>query len=112
MKLILSGNSPHTSYFTPDPIGCSRHNLTLSLPRKKGRILLYADLFLSDTLVPTTVLAFIPAHVEVRFAHNLTVIRLEQGDRWYAAAPERKRTFSEHPGLNDLSFQACPIRSA
>ncbi|OAX30579.1 hypothetical protein K503DRAFT_788360 [Rhizopogon vinicolor AM-OR11-026] len=30
----------------------------------------YADLVLSDTLVPTVILARIPAHVEVRFAHK------------------------------------------
>lgn len=91
MKLILSGNSPQTSYFTPAAIENSLHNLTLSLPPKKGRILLvgsgpghpslltiatqnaltkYADLVLSDKLVPAAVLALIPSHVEVRIARK------------------------------------------
>lgn len=91
MKLILSGDSPKTSYFTPAPIESSLHNLTLSPPQKKGRILLvgsgpghpslltvatqnaltkYADLVLSDKLVPAAVLALIPARVEVRIARK------------------------------------------
>ncbi|OJA14434.1 hypothetical protein AZE42_08182 [Rhizopogon vesiculosus] len=91
MKLILSGDSPHTSYFTPAPTESSLHNLELSLPPKKGRILLvgsgpghpslltiathnaltkHADLVLSDKLVPAAVLALIPGHVEVRIARK------------------------------------------
>ncbi|OJA18925.1 hypothetical protein AZE42_07061 [Rhizopogon vesiculosus] len=33
-------DSPYMSYFIPGPIENSLHNLTLSLPRKRGRILL------------------------------------------------------------------------
>ena len=91
MKLVLSGDSAQTPYFTPTSIESSLHNLTLSPPPKKGRILLvgsgpghpslltvatqnaltkHADLVLSDKLVPAAVLALIPAHVEVRIARK------------------------------------------
>ncbi|KAJ8583661.1 uroporphyrin-III C-methyltransferase [Rhizopogon salebrosus TDB-379] len=141
MKLILSGDSPQTSYITPASIESSRHNLTLSPPQKKGRILLvgsgpghpslltiatqdalvkYADLVLSDKLVPAAVLALIPAHVEVRIARKfpgnaegaqsemmdaaveaarrgLTVVRLKQGDPVvYGRAGEEVLFFRAH----------------
>ncbi|KAG2110697.1 uroporphyrin-III C-methyltransferase, partial [Suillus clintonianus] len=93
MELILSGESPQTSssYSTHAPIESSLHNLTLFPPPKKGRILLvgsgpghpslltiathnaltkYADLVLSDKLVPAAVLALIPQTVEVRIARK------------------------------------------
>ncbi|KAG1742696.1 uroporphyrin-III C-methyltransferase [Suillus paluster] len=126
MELILTGDTAQTisSYSTQAGIESSLHNLTLSPPPKKGRILLvgsgpghpslltiathnaltkYADLVLSDKLVPAAVLALIPERVEVRIARKfpgnaegaqlemmdaaveaarrgLTVVRLKQGD--------------------------------
>jgi uroporphyrin-III C-methyltransferase len=82
MKLILSGDSPQstTSYSIQSPDESTLHDLTLVPPPKKGRILLvgsgpghpslltiathnaltqYADLVLSDKLVPAAVLALV-----------------------------------------------------
>jgi uroporphyrin-III C-methyltransferase len=93
MKLILSGGSPQitSSYSIQSPDESSLHDLSLVPPPKKGRILLvgsgpghpslltiathnaltkYADLVLSDKLVPAAVLALIPETVEVRIARK------------------------------------------
>ncbi|KAG1748818.1 uroporphyrin-III C-methyltransferase [Suillus occidentalis] len=143
MKLILSGDSSQTtsSYSIQSPDESSLHNLTLFPPPKKGRILLvgsgpghpslltiathnaltkYADLVLSDKLVPAAVLALIPETVEVRIARKfpgnaegaqsemmdaaieaarrgLTVVRLKQGDPVvYGRAGEEVLFFRAH----------------
>ncbi|KAF8814004.1 hypothetical protein BYT27DRAFT_7180265 [Phlegmacium glaucopus] len=124
-----------------DVIGSSHSQLSLLSPQKHGRILLvgsgpghpslltmathtaltqWADLVLSDKLVPQTILALIPKHVGVRIAkkipgnvesaqiemmeaaveaanQGLTVVRLKQGDPViYGRAGEEILYFRSH----------------
>ncbi|KIJ13834.1 hypothetical protein PAXINDRAFT_116808 [Paxillus involutus ATCC 200175] len=130
------------AYFPTDEENKSQHGLALAAPsQRKGRILLvgsgpghpslltlathnaltkYADLVLSDKLVPAAVLELVPPHVEVRIARKfpgnadgaqaemmeaaveaanrgLTVVRLKQGDPIvYGRAGEEIIYFRSH----------------
>lgn len=84
-------NSPDFHYRLPDQSFTSQHDIILEPPSRKGRIYLvgsgpghpslltiathavltkYADLVLTDKLVPAAVLELIPKHVEVRVARK------------------------------------------
>ena len=88
---LLSGDLGLGSSFTASLPGTSRHQLNLETPPRKGRIFLvgsgpghpslltvatrdaltkYADLVLSDKLVPAAVLEVVPSHVQVQIARK------------------------------------------
>ncbi|OJA14895.1 hypothetical protein AZE42_11308 [Rhizopogon vesiculosus] len=103
MKLILSGDSPHTkvAFFW---LALTLDIPLLSIPTHNAPTK-YAELVLLGKLL----LYFHTYRALEAAKRSLPVVRTQS----YTAAPETKCPCSEHPGSNRLSFQASrPIRVA